>query len=129
MYDLRRNELVEHKENKRLDIMNWNKIEVEEFEEKQSEVVKFDEAGQEVAGIFRGIVEFSNDNGEGHFYKLEDIDDPDLEYIVFGGLVVLDDRMKKVPLDKPVKIVYLGKKESAKNKSRSFKNFDVFIGA
>ena len=84
---------------------------------------------QEAVGIFRGIVEFTNDNGEGHFYKLEDIDDPDLEYIVFGGLAVLDDRMKKVPLDKPVKIVYKGKKQSSKNKSRFFKDFDVFLGA
>lgn len=109
--------------------MEWNKVEMEEYEEKQSEVIKFAEEGDELIGVYKGYVEFENDNGTGKFYKFEDVDDPELEYICFGGLAVLDDRMSKVPIDAPTKIVYKGKKQSSKNKSRFFKDFEVFIGA
>jgi len=107
--------------------MEFEKIEVEEVEYKESEVIKFEEAGQEFIGKYLGFIEFENDNGKGLFYKFEDVDDDQLEYIVFGGLTVLDDRMKKVPIDGVAKIVYKGKKQSSKNKSRFFKDFDVFI--
>lgn len=107
--------------------MDFEEIKVEEVEYKESEVIKFEEAGQEFIGKYLGIVEFTNDNGEGFFYKFEDVDDDQLEYIVFGGTVVLDDRMKRAPLDSIVKIVYKGKKQSSKNKSRFFKDFQVFV--
>ena len=107
--------------------MEFEEIEVEAVEYKESEVVKFEEAGQEFVGKYLGFIEFSNDNGDGMFYKFVDVDDDDLEYIIFGGLTVLDDRMKKVPIDGIVKIVYQGKKQSSRNKSRYFKDFKVFV--
>lgn len=107
--------------------MEFEEIKVEEVEYKESEVVKFEEAGQEFIGRYLGFIEFSNDNGDGLFYKFADVDDDDLEYIIFGGLTVLDDRMKKVPLEGIAKIVYKGKKQSSKNKSRYFKDFQVFV--
>ena len=107
--------------------MEFEEIKVEEVEYKESEVVKFEEAGQEFIGRYLGYIEFSNDNGDGLFYKFADVDDNDLEYIIFGGLTVLDDRMKRVPIDVVAKIVYKGKKQSSKNKTRFFKDFQVFI--
>lgn len=112
---------------RRSENMEFEEIKVEEVEYKESEVVKFEEAGQEFIGRYLGFIEFTNDNGEGLFYKFVDVDDDDLEYIIFGGLTVLDDRMKKVPIDVVAKIVYKGKKQSSKNKTRFFKDFQVFI--
>ena len=107
--------------------MEFEEIKVEEVEYKESEVIKFEEAGQEFIGRYLGFIEFTNDNGDGLFYKFADVDDDDLEYIIFGGLTVLDDRMKKVPIDAVAKIVYKGKKQSSKNKTRFFKDFQVFV--
>lgn len=107
--------------------MEYEEVKAEEVEYKESEVVKFEEAGQEFIGKYLGFIDFENDNGKGMFYKFADVDDDELEYIVFGGLTVLDDRMKKVPLDAQVKIIYLGKKQSSRNKSRYFKDFKVFV--
>lgn len=105
--------------------MEWKPIEPEEHV--PASLVKFQEAGEEFMGIFKGVIEFSNEHGDGIMYKFLDIES-DEEYIIFGGLKVLDDRMRRVPIDSPVKIVYLGKKQSSKNKSRFFKDFSVFIG-
>jgi hypothetical protein len=108
--------------------MYWDKLEDEQYEEKQSEVVKFEEKGDEFIGVFRGIVEYSNANGEGKFYKFEDVDDEEKEFIIFPT-TVLETKFKRVPLDAMVKIVYLGKKKSEKNPKYSYKDYDIYIGS
>ena len=54
--------------------MEFEEIKVEEVEYKESEVVKFEEAGQEFIGRYLGFIEFTNDNGDGLFYKFADVD-------------------------------------------------------
>lgn len=107
--------------------MSWNEITIE-TEQKESSVVKFTEEGQEFIGIFRGIVKYPDkDTGvEKFFWKFEDPDDDQIEFIIFPS-AVLETKMSKVPLDTETKIVYLGKKQSAKNKSRFYKDFAIFI--
>ena len=107
--------------------MSWNEITIEQ-EEKNSSVMKFLEEGDELIGIFRGIVKYSDkETGvEKFFWKFEDPDDDQIEFIVFPS-AVLETKMARVPLDAETKIVYLGKKQSAKKKSRFYKDFAIFI--
>jgi hypothetical protein len=107
--------------------MAWNEITVE-TEEKTSSVMKFNEEGDELIGIFRGIVKYSDKTTgeEKFFWKFEDPDDDQIEFIVFPS-AVLETKMSRVPLDAETKIVYLGKKQSGKNKSRFYKDFAIFI--
>jgi len=103
--------------------MAFKKVEVE-YE--NSEIVKFEEEGQEFVGIYRGYQDWKNENGEGRFYKFEDPDDDEVNYTIYES-AVLKTKMPKVPLDALVKIVYLGKKPSKRNKSQSYRDYDIFI--
>lgn len=105
--------------------LNFEKLEDEEYDEKESEVIKFTEAGDEFIGVFRGIVEYKNERGEGKFYKFEDTDGNDVEYIIFPT-TVLETKFKRVPLDATVKIRYLGMKKSEKS-IYSYKDYEIFI--
>jgi hypothetical protein len=107
--------------------MAWNEITIEQ-EEKASSVMKFVEEGDELIGIFRGIVKYADKTTgeEKFFWKFEDPDDDQIEFIVFPS-AVLETKMSRVPLDAETKIVYLGKKQSAKNKSRFYKDFAIFV--
>ncbi len=107
--------------------MAWNEITIEQ-EEKASSVMKFNEEGDELIGIFRGIVKYADKTTgeEKFFWKFEDPDDDQIEFIVFPS-AVLETKMSRVPLDAETKIVYLGKKQSAKNKSRFYKDFAIFV--
>ena len=107
--------------------MAWNEITIEQ-EEKASSVMKFLEEGDELIGIFRGIVKYADKTTgeEKFFWKFEDPDDDQIEFIVFPS-AVLETKMSRVPLDSETQIVYLGKKQSAKNKSRFYKDFAIFI--
>lgn len=104
--------------------IKWNEIPEDEYDEKDSEVVKFVEDGDVFIGIFRGIVEYKNERGEGKFYKFEDPEDEDKEYVIFPT-AVLETKFKKVPLDALVKVVYKGMKKSEKS-IYSYKDYDVF---
>jgi len=108
--------------------MSWNEITIEQKEMKESEVVKFTEEGQEFVGIFRGIIKYADKTTgeEKFFWKFEDSDDSELEFIIFPS-AVLETKMAKVPMDTETKIVYLGKKQSGKNASRFYKDFAIFV--
>ena len=107
--------------------MNWNKIEFNEEERKESEVVRFEEEGDEFIGKYLGFVEYEKDGEKNIFYKFQDIDDDEIEFIMFPTSV-LKTKMERVPLDKPVKIVFLGQVKSKKSRY-NYKDFDVFIGS
>lgn len=112
--------------------MKWEKMaDQEEQEYPEAELIKFVEEGDSLTGQFIGIVEFSNDNGEGMFYKfkkLNSADEPIEDELITFPSSVLETKMKNVPIDAFVKIVYKGKVQSKKNKSRFYKDFDVFVG-
>ena len=91
--------------------MNWKKIEPEVVEEKKSDVVRFEEKGDEFIGVYLGFVEYEKDGEKNIFYKFADADDEEMEYVMFPTSV-LKTKMERVPLDRPVKIVYLGKVKS-----------------
>jgi len=109
--------------------MSWNEITID-TERKESEVVKFVEEGQEFVGIFRGIVKYPDKTTgeEKFFWKFEDPDDEELEFIIFPSAVLVT-KVERIPLDATAKIVYLGKKQSGKNATRFYKDFAVFIKA
>lgn len=108
--------------------MKWDKL---EEEEQSSNVKKFENVDDEIIGIYLGFKDWSNANGSGRIHNFADIDDPDNEdsnFIVFGT-TALNSKMKRVPIDVPVKIVYLGKKPTKKNPAFKYHDYDVFLGS
>jgi hypothetical protein len=93
--------------------MQFEEMKAEDVEYKESERVVFEEKGQEFIGEFIGFFEFEGAYGPGIGYKFVDVDDPELEYTIFGDSV-LKTKMKNVPVNAIVKIVYEGKKKSEK---------------
>ena len=80
---------------------------------KESEKVTFEEPGREFVGKYIGFFEFEGSYGPGVGHKFVDVDDDELEYVIFQDSV-LKSKMTRVPLDAIVKIVYIGKKKSEK---------------
>jgi hypothetical protein len=107
--------------------MNWKKIEIEPKEENEAIVVRFEEKGDEFIGKYMGYVEYKDKTtGEDKiFYKFVDLDDEEINYIMFPSSVILN-KMKMVPLDAPVKIVYEGLKKSEKSKFK-YKDFSFYL--
>jgi hypothetical protein len=109
--------------------MEVNGIELKEINmenDNESTVVRFEEKGDEFIGKYIGFVEYEKDGEKNIFYKFNDINGDDEEFIMFPTSV-LKTKMARVPLDAIVKIVYVGKVKS--NKSRySYKDFQVFAG-
>lgn len=110
--------------------MEINGVELKEINMKddnnESEVVRFEEKDDEFVGRYIGFVEYEKDGEKNIFYKFQDIDDSDMEFVMFPTSV-LKTKMARVPLDALVKIVYLGEVKS--NKSRyKYKDFAVFAG-
>jgi hypothetical protein len=97
----------------------------EAVEYKESEAVKFESVGQEFMGEFIGFFEFEGAYGPGIGYKFVDVDDPELEYVIFGDSV-MKTKMKNVPVNAIVKIVYQGKKKSEKT-GRMYKDYKFFL--
>lgn len=107
--------------------MKWNKVEFETEEKKKATVVKFDTEGQEFMGRLLEIVEYKRDDEEKMFWKFTDLDDDEIEYIIFPS-AVLKTKMANIEEGTPVKIVYLGKKKSGKS-SFYFKDYDIYTGS
>ena len=109
--------------------MDVNGIELKEInmkDEGESEVIRFEEKGDEFIGKYIGFVEYEREGEKNIFYKFQDINGDDEEFIMFPTSV-LKTKMSRVPLDAIVKIIYLGKVKS--NKSRyEYKDFQVFAG-
>ena len=97
----------------------------EDVEYKESEKVTFEEPGKEFVGKYIGFFEFEGSYGPGVGHKFVDVDDDELEYVIFQDSV-LKSKMARVPLDAIVKIVYLGKKKSEKT-GRMYKDYKFFI--
>ena len=105
--------------------MQFEEMKEENIEYKESENVKFEEKGQEFVGEYIGFFEFEGSYGPGVGYKFLDVDDPELEYVIFGDSV-LKTKMKNVELNQIVKIVYEGKKKSEKT-GRYYKDYKFFL--
>ena len=104
--------------------MEFVKME-EEGNYKESETIKFEEVGQEFIGEYIGFFEGEGNYGPFIGYKFLDVDDAELEYVIFGDSV-LKSKMGKVPLEAVVKIVYKGKKKSEKT-GRMYKDYEFFL--
>lgn len=107
--------------------MEWNKVEFESTEKKEATIVRFENAGDEFIGMLREVVTYKKNDEEKMFWKFTDIDDVEIEYILFPTSV-LTTKMANITIDTPVKIVYLGKKKSGKS-SFYFKDFDIYTGS
>ncbi len=105
--------------------MEFVEMKEEAVEYKESEAIKFEEVGQEFMGEFIGFFEFEGSYGPGIGYKFLDVDDPELEYVIFGDSV-LKTKMKNVEVNQIVKIVYRGKKKSEKT-GRMYKDYSFFL--
>ena len=104
--------------------MEWKEVEVQ-TENRESEVVRFEEEGDQFIGRYLGFVEYEREGEKNIFYKFVDVDDDEIEFVMFPTSV-LKTKMARVPIDAAVKIVYLGKEKSQKSRY-IYKNFDVFI--
>lgn len=107
--------------------MEWNKIEIKSEERKEATLVRFETAGDEFIGVLKEIVEYNKNGEDKMFWKFVDMDDAEIEYMLFPSSV-LTTKMANIGLDTPVKIVYLGKKKSSKS-SFYFKDFDIYTGS
>jgi len=105
--------------------MEFVEMKEEAVDYKESESIKFEEKGQEFIGEYIGFFEFEGSYGPGIGYKFLDVDDPELEYVIFGDSV-LKTKMKNVELNIIVKIVYKGKVKSEKT-GRMYKDYRFFI--
>ncbi len=106
--------------------MEFEEMKAEDVEYKESEQVKFEEPGKVFVGKYIGYFEFEGAYGPGVGYKFLDLDDDELEYVIFADSV-LKTKMNRVPLDAAVKIEYLGKKKSEKT-GRLYKDYRFFLG-
>ena len=97
----------------------------EDVEYKESERIVFEEPGKEFIGKYVGFFEFEGSYGPGVGHKFVDVDDDELEYVIFQDAVIKT-KMSRVPLDAIVKIVYMGKKKSEKT-GRMYKDYKFFI--
>ena len=93
----------------------WVKVEI-------GDAVEWEEIGQEIVGILKNI---RRDVGENKSIMYE-IEEEDGSIISIWGSTILDNRMIRVDVGDKVKIIYKGKKQSQKNKTRSFHDFEVF---
>lgn len=105
--------------------MEFVEMKEEAVDYKESEAIRFEEVGQEFLGEFIGFFEFEGSYGPGIGYKFLDVDDPELEYVIFGDSV-LKTKMKNVEVNQIVKIVYQGKKKSEKT-GRMYKDYKFFL--
>jgi len=105
--------------------MEWKKLEFEAEDRKEAEVVRFENEGDSFVGRYVGFVEYERDGEKNIFYKFVDVDDEEIEFIMFPTSV-LKTKMERVPLDAAVKIEYLGKKKSEKSKY-SYKDFEFYL--
>jgi hypothetical protein len=92
---------------------------------KESETIKFEEKGQEFIGEYIGFFEGEGNYGAYIGYKFCDVDDPELEFTIFGDSV-LKTKMSKVELNQIVKIIYKGKVKSEKT-GRMYKDYKFFL--
>lgn len=105
--------------------MEFVEMKEEAVDYKESERISFEEKGQEFLGEYIGFFEFDGSYGHGIGYKFLDVDDPELEYVIFGDAVIKT-KMKNVELNQIVKIVYQGKKKSDKT-GRIYKDYKFFL--
>ena len=105
--------------------MEFEEMKNEDVEYEESEKVSFDEPGKEFVGKYIGFFEFEGQFGPGVGYKFLDVDDDELEYVIFADSV-LKTKMERVPLDAIVKIQFLGKKKSEKT-GRMYKDYKFFL--
>lgn len=105
--------------------MEFEEMKDEDVEYKESERIVFEEPGKEFIGKYVGFFEFEGSYGPGVGHKFVDVDDDELEYVIFQDAVIKT-KMSRVPLDAIVKIVYMGKKKSEKT-GRMYKDYKFFI--
>ena len=105
--------------------MEFEEMKNEDVEYKESEHVKFEEPGKTFVGKYIGFFEFEGSYGPGIGYKFLDVDDDELEYVIFADSVIKS-KMERVPLDATLKIEYIGKKKSEKT-GRMYKDYRFFL--
>lgn len=105
--------------------MKFEEMKDEDVEYKESEQIRFEEPGKVFVGKYIGFFEFEGAYGPGMGYKFIDVDDDELEYVIFADSVIKT-KMERVPLDATLKIEYLGKKKSAKT-GRMYKDYKFFL--
>jgi hypothetical protein len=105
----------------------WSEMDNSEEEYERAEQMKFEEPGDTYMGIYKEYIDTTNDKGEPvQFWKFESLIDGEPDLILFPT-AVLRTKMENVEPNTPLKIEYIGYRQSQKS-SHQYKDFKFFTG-